>query len=1687
MATIRGINVVIGADTTGLTAALKDVNDRSKEISTELKQVERLLRFNPSDTELLAQKQKLLSEQVANTSEKLKRLRDVQEQVNEQFKKGEISEEQHRAFQRELIKTESQLNHYEKQLKEVNASVSDFKQKMDEAGKSLDSAGRKMSDTGVTVSKKVTAPLLGLGAVAAKIGMDFEASMSKVKASSGATEEEMQTLEKAARDAGASTSKSASDAADALGYMALAGWDTKESIDGLMPVLRLSEAGNIDLARASSLVTDSMSALGLTTKDLPRYLDVVAQTARNSNTDIDQMAAAYIGVGGTLRGLRVPIEESSVALGMLANAGIKGSESGKALNSILVNLTAPAGRAKDALNDLGFTAFDSEGNFKGLEAVLFELKDELSGMTEEQRNMTLSMIGGKEHVKSLNALLNGLDDSYVGLKASVNDADGALDDMAKTMLDNNKGSLIELSSALEELSLKVYDIMKPVIASVTSTVKGLVDWLNELDPVMQRNIVLIAGIAAAIGPVLIIVGKLTSGVGALLKTLGTLTGFIKSTLIPAISSISMSSVATVAGIAALAAIAYEVYRAWDEVTGAVAALWELLKASAVQLGLNIAITFEEMKVAVIRAVDSILDNLSVLERLPFGIGQKFAGLRDGVSNSVDVSNKKIAELRKSAEENSARISTAVEDTKVAFSDFGTKIADDVKGVVASITGMTTETAEAMEEQTEVVEEQLEDQVEIVEIFQRELTSAVKDQSALRTEIVEESEEEQTEIVSEEAEKRAAERAKFEQSWNDKLFKLTADRLEQLEAEYEATIALAKELEADVTAVEEYFEIKRQALREEAAEKRESYEQQWNQKLVELTGEGAKSRLELLAEKEAEALQLAEDLEADITDVKRVFSLLREQIIQEENEAEKTAYQEKIDLAKSWEDRLFEATATEEEVLMKKALDQIAILREQMDTEIELANEKGLEIADITAYYAVREQQIRDELNRSLTASEEEKINKRSEFEENWNKKLGDLTKTELEIRLDALKEQEEAALAQAEKLEADLTDVKRYFAMLRTQIEEEEAEKQDAINEQRRKDIETFEANWARKVFEQSATRLEILEAEYHKALDQADELEADVTDIVIYYENERRKLREETELRREELLKSWQDRLFEATASEEELLKKKAQDKIDNLKKQMAEELALASENLLSKVEIEEYYASEIKRIQDELSKELEKPEKERMQKRAELEESYNNRLIKAVEERVAILEVEKNEAVRLAEEQGLDVTEIAKSYEDEQNRLREEAINARLAILRKACDKEIDEAKKVGADITAIQLYYENEEKKILLSGVSDKQKIRDSFEQSWNDKLFKLTASRAEIRAKEREDAIKEAKRQGQDVQKVVEYYEALEKKTREDFEKDWNRKYLELTDQREKILEMEKKEAIETAKELGADTTAIIEYYHKKQIELAEERAKEHQNIWQRMGLTVEKVTKDIANNVVDMFNSNFEAEQKYKNERAKVQKEIAEQIEELDKKRLKELANVIDNTAEKEEIERKYAELKEELYDKEKKLLEEKEQTYKENRLSIKDVLKDMVIDLISALQKQIAAQELAAIAAGWAMSITTLGASLATLAAALPKIAAQLSALELLKAGVRGLATGGVVKGGTDQVFRLGDGKEDEAVLPLNASVFDRLAKGITQQMTTTNTITQNVTIQSPTPLTPSEVARKNKQQLRNLALEWGM
>ena len=348
-----------------------------------------------------------------------------------------------------------------------------FKQQLkncNSAANSIDKGLSKLAKTAVVAGAAGVAAMGAFAKSSLDTYKDFQQSMSNVAGilSVDTTSETYKKLESAAREAGKSTTKTAQESADALSYMALAGWSVEDSMNGLMPILRASEATGADLATTSNLVTDSMSALGLQTNELNHYLDVCARTQNKSNTTLTQMQEAYIGCGATFKNFNTELDESGALLGIIANRGIKGSEAGNSLQSTLVNLTKQSGESYKAMQALGVSAYDSQGKFKGVSNVLLELNDKTKNLTEEQRNNYLTMIAGKTQLTTLNALMAGLTNTLSNGKAEFQDlreqlqsCNGSLDKMANTMTNNLSGAMARAQSATDDFKITIGKKLEP--------------------------------------------------------------------------------------------------------------------------------------------------------------------------------------------------------------------------------------------------------------------------------------------------------------------------------------------------------------------------------------------------------------------------------------------------------------------------------------------------------------------------------------------------------------------------------------------------------------------------------------------------------------------------------------------------------------------------------------------------------------------------------------------------------------------------------------------------------------------------------------------------------------------------------------------------------------------------------------------------------------------------------------------------------------------------------------------------------------------------------------------------------------------------------------------------------------------------------------------------------------------------
>lgn len=294
-------------------------------------------------------------------------------------------------------------------------------------------------------------------------GMNFDAAMSQVAATMGTTVDQIQDLQEFAQEMGRTTAFSANQAAEALNYMALAGYSSEQAMKALPNVLNLAAAGSIDLARASDMVTDAQSALGLSFDDLDGFVDQLAKTASTTNTSVEQLGDAVLTVGGTAKMMSGGTEELNQVLGLLADNGIKGAEGGIALRNILLSLASPTDAASKTLQALGVSVFDAEGNMRSMQDVMGDLNAAMADMTSEERTNAISSIFNKRDLKSVEALLGTQAERWDEVGAAIKNAQGAAQAMADTQLDNLAGDVTLFQSALEGLQIELFHYVEPAL------------------------------------------------------------------------------------------------------------------------------------------------------------------------------------------------------------------------------------------------------------------------------------------------------------------------------------------------------------------------------------------------------------------------------------------------------------------------------------------------------------------------------------------------------------------------------------------------------------------------------------------------------------------------------------------------------------------------------------------------------------------------------------------------------------------------------------------------------------------------------------------------------------------------------------------------------------------------------------------------------------------------------------------------------------------------------------------------------------------------------------------------------------------------------------------------------------------------------------------------------------------------
>lgn len=578
---IKGITVEINGDTTGLSKALSGVNKEIRNTQAQLKDVNKLLKLDPGNTELIAQKHKLLQQAVEETKKKLQSLKEAQKQADEALKNGTISQEQYDGLQREIAETTQKLKDLEAQAEQSATAL----QKIAAAGGKLKDIGGKVSGIGKDLTTYVTVPLAAAGAAGVKSFADVDKTMALANKTMGNTAEQANTLNAAMKDAAANSTYGMSDAANATLNFARAGLDAEQSAAALAPAMNLAAGEGGDLDTVSAGLVATINGFHGSFEEAGTYADVFASACNNSALDVNSLSSAMSVAAPIFSSAGYKVNDAALYMGVMANNGIEADKAANSLKTGIARLVSPAKDGAEMMEQLGISITNSDGSMKDSVTVQKELHDAFANLSESEQIAAASAIFGKNQMAPWLALINTAPGDVNELNASLAACGGTTQDMADTMMNGFGGSIEKLKSSIDVLVYSLGQALAPTIQSVIDFLQGLVDKFNALSPAQQDLIVKIGLFAAAIGPVLLIVGKLMSAVGTIMTVVPKLAGVI-STVKGAFAALNAVMLANpimivIAAIAGLVAAFIYLWNTNEEFRQFWINLWESIKQAAI--------------------------------------------------------------------------------------------------------------------------------------------------------------------------------------------------------------------------------------------------------------------------------------------------------------------------------------------------------------------------------------------------------------------------------------------------------------------------------------------------------------------------------------------------------------------------------------------------------------------------------------------------------------------------------------------------------------------------------------------------------------------------------------------------------------------------------------------------------------------------------------------------------------------------------------------------------------------------------------------------------------------------------------------------------------------------------------------------------------------------------------------------
>lgn len=508
------------SDLKGLALEMKLIDSQFSVAKTSADNFGNELKQAGLNVEQLNQKIKVQKQVVSTLEDEYKRVAQAKGKDNQETKQLAIRLNEARTS---LNGMQNSLTQTTSKMKELENATRNNRMSMEQFGNRMNSIGSEMRTKGAGITMAAGAGFAALTVPLKKAvdtTMEFDSSMSKVAAISGASAAQLKKLDKQARDLGASTVFMSSQVSEGMQYLALAGWKTNDIMAAMPGMLDLAAAGALDLGRAADITSDVMSAFGLSAEKAGHSADVFAYAQANANTNVEQMGEAMTYLAPIANALGWGLEESAAATMILANAGVKGSMAGQAFGTSLTRLAKPTKYMVGTMQKLGLEFFDAEGKMLSLPGVLAEIERATKGMTKEQKSATLTTLFGAQAYKHWAILLEAGSQNLAKTTKELKKADGAAAKMAKTMMDNTRGKVIALKSALEGLQISLARQLTPIIDKVVDKGTELIRWFTSLDEGTQKTIAKTAALSAAVLGVVSAIGAVTMAIGALLTFAG---------------------------------------------------------------------------------------------------------------------------------------------------------------------------------------------------------------------------------------------------------------------------------------------------------------------------------------------------------------------------------------------------------------------------------------------------------------------------------------------------------------------------------------------------------------------------------------------------------------------------------------------------------------------------------------------------------------------------------------------------------------------------------------------------------------------------------------------------------------------------------------------------------------------------------------------------------------------------------------------------------------------------------------------------------------------------------------------------------------------------------------------------------------------------------------------------------------